>query len=252
MIVPLGAKAGDFVGWTPCADHVAPASCGTLIVPERHDATRSRLIALPVVRWRATNVVYEEPIFWMAGGPGRSNLRVLPPDSMRARHDVVLVGYRGVDGSTRRACPEARVSMTGIGANLLGRETRSGIARSMQTCAFRLPGDTVDAAAYTIDAVVADLESARVALAYPRVSIHNAPSGAPLAQAYSQRHPERVYRAALTDGITRGHVVPAGNGQRAFGRPSGELILPAVVSLTTAGNIVRPPVRHPARADVPW
>ncbi len=194
-IVPTGAKAGDFVGWTPCANHDAPASCGTLVVSERHGATGARLIALPVVRWRARHVVHEEPIFWIAGGPGQSHLRTTPPAAIRERHDVVLVGYRGVDGSTRLECQEARVAMAGIGGGLLSRETRSSITRAMRTCASRVTGDAVDGAHYTVDAVIEDLETARVALAYDRVSLHVEPTGRLLAMLYAQRYPSRLARS---------------------------------------------------------
>ena len=170
MIVPVGAKAGDFVGWTPCANH-------------------SRRIALPVVRWRAPQVLHEEPIFWMTGGPGQSNVSVLPPDFISARHDVVLIGYRGVDGSTRFECPDVRASMIGIGGDLLSRETRSSIVRASHVCVRRLARDTVGTRDYTVDAVIDDLETARVALAYEQVSLYIAPTGTRLAMIYAQRHP---------------------------------------------------------------
>ncbi len=207
MVVPEGAKAGDFVGWTPCANHDAPASCGTLIVPERRAANSSRLIALPVVRWRAPHVLHEEPIFWMAGGPEQSNISVLPPDWIRAQHDVVLVGYRGVDGSTQFECPAVRIGMLGIGGDLLSRETRSSIVRASNVCVRRLARDTVDTRDYTVDAVIADLETARVALAYQQISLYVAPTGTRLAVLYAQRHPSRLYRSVMADRMWHGFTL---------------------------------------------
>ncbi len=207
MIVPVGAKAGDFVGWTPCVNHAAPASCGTLIVPERHTANNSRLIALPVVRWRAPSVIHEEPIFWLAGGHGRSNVRSLPPDWIRARHDVVLIGYRGVDGSTGVACPDVRTTMIGIGGDLLSRETRSSIERARNVCVRGLDRDTIDTRDYTVDAVIDDLETARVALAYEKVSLYVAPTGTRLAMLYAQRHPRRLYRSVMPDLLRHGYTL---------------------------------------------
>lgn len=200
MRVPSGTKAGDFVGWTPCVTHDAPASCGTLVVSERHGVAGSRLIALPVVRWRARQVVNEAPIFWIGGGPAKAHLRMTPPDSMRERHDVVLIGYRGADGSTRFECPEARAVMADIGGDLPSREVRASIARAMHECATRVPGDTVDGASYTVDAMIDDLETARRALAYDRVHLFVEPAGQPLAVRYAERHPARLVHPATGDG----------------------------------------------------
>ena len=51
------------------------------------------------------------PIFRLQGGPGITNM--VFPDASRftANHDVVLVGYRGVDGSVRLDCPEVSSAM---------------------------------------------------------------------------------------------------------------------------------------------
>ena len=143
----------------------------------------------------------------MTGGPGQSNVSVLPPDWIRAQHDVVLIGYRGVDGSTRFECPDVRTAMIGIGGDLLSRETRSSIARARDVCARRLPGDTVDTRDYTADAVIADLEAARVALAYRQISLYVAPTSTRLVMLYAQRHPLRLYRSATADRIRHGYTL---------------------------------------------
>ncbi len=200
MRVPSGAKAGDFVGWTPCINHDAPASCGTLVVSERHGAAGSRLIALPIVRWRARRVVNEAPIFWIGRGPDLRHLQTTPPDSMRERHDVVLIGYRGADGSTRFACPEALDVAAVLGGGLPSREVRASIARALHSCATRVPGDTVDGASYTVDAMIEDIETARRALAYDRVRLFVEPAGQPLAVLYAERHPARLVPPATGDG----------------------------------------------------
>jgi len=104
-----GAVAGDF-DVVPCV-HLAreveySAECGTLIIPENRNDPSSRLISLPVKRIPASGDAPAEPIFWLTGGPGTSNMDYSRVEWFHERHDIVLVGYRGVDGSVFLGCPE--------------------------------------------------------------------------------------------------------------------------------------------------
>src|SRR5213592_5228494 len=82
------------------------ADCGTLVVRENRHKARSRLIALPVKRIRARSAKPGVPIFRLQGGPGLSNMDFKDASRFADRHDVVLVGYRGVDGSSKLDCRE--------------------------------------------------------------------------------------------------------------------------------------------------
>ena len=113
LTVPAGAQAGDLVGLESCVyvtgDVEYAAECGTLAVPENRSDPNSRLIALPVTRIPATGNAPTEPIFWLQGGPGNSNLRFSHPEDLNAlleRHDFVLAGYRGIDVQVLLDCPE--------------------------------------------------------------------------------------------------------------------------------------------------
>jgi hypothetical protein len=88
-----------------------PADCGTLVVPENRHGPHSRLIALPITRIRAHTHSPGAPIFRLPGGPGLTNMDFADGKRFTARHEVVLVGYRGVDGSSRLDCPEVIASM---------------------------------------------------------------------------------------------------------------------------------------------
>ena len=102
--VPSGAVSGD-LRLHSCQydteDGSYDADCGTLVVPENRLDPRSRLIALPVTRVRATGLHKEAPVFYLQGGPGVTNMEFPYASRFAAHHDVVLVGYRGVDGSVR-------------------------------------------------------------------------------------------------------------------------------------------------------
>src|SRR5690349_8141670 len=77
VVVPHGAKAGAMT-LSPCTfgseGRSYAADCGTLVVPENRAVTGSRLIALPVTRIRAQTAHPGDPLFYLYGGPGLSNM----------------------------------------------------------------------------------------------------------------------------------------------------------------------------------
>jgi hypothetical protein len=95
LALPAGAKAGD-LKLQPCVYRSEPdgkdygADCGLLVVPENRRAAASRLIALPVIRIRATVAGPAEPIFTFQGGPGASNAINFSIGGLLAHHDVVM------------------------------------------------------------------------------------------------------------------------------------------------------------------
>ncbi|MBI5292734.1 MAG: alpha/beta fold hydrolase [Chloroflexi bacterium] len=210
LTVPAGAQAGDLT-LEPCkfkwnADEYE-ADCGTLIVPENRAKADSRLIALPVMRVRATGESITEPIFFLNGGPGGSNMGPKPPALGLANHDFVMAGYRGVDGSVVLDCPEVERARTGVGDDLLSPESRANFAGAWAQCAARLQAEGVDLDGYTIPEVVADLEAARVGLGYERVNLASLSYGTRIAQIYAYLHPDRIYRSGMISVNPPGHLV---------------------------------------------
>ena len=116
--VPQGAHAGQLT-MHPCTyateKGAMPADCGTLVVPENRANPRSRLIALPVTRILARSSHPLAPIFYLNGGPGMTNMTFPQANRLAAQHDVVMVGYRGVDGSSVLNCPEVTAALENSG-----------------------------------------------------------------------------------------------------------------------------------------
>jgi pimeloyl-ACP methyl ester carboxylesterase len=196
---PEGAVAGDF-SVIPCV-HVArdveyAAECGTLIVPENRYDERSRLIALPVKRIRASGDAPAEPIFNLTGGPGMSNLAYSRMEWFHENHDIVLVGFRGVDGTVFLGCPEVTAAM-GSGLPLMSHEGMAVQGEAYTACAKRLTAEGIDLDGYTVLEVVDDVEAARQALGYERINLGSGSYGTRLAQIYTWRYPDRVHRNAM-------------------------------------------------------
>ena len=174
-----------------------PADCGTLIVPENRSKPGSRQITLPVLRIRAVSQQPAEPIFYLTGGPGMSNMGFNPPAQLLAHHDIVLVGYRGVDGSVVLDCPAMQRALKGTGKDLLSPASLANLAKAAAEDSQRLQQKGVDLDGYTIPEVIADLEDARLALGYERVNLLSESYGTRITQIYAWRHPQHAYRSVL-------------------------------------------------------
>lgn len=206
VTVPADAEAGDLI-MEPCTyptengDHAA--DCGTLIVPENRADPGSRLIGLPVTRIRATSDQTVEPIFRLDGGPGMSNMG-FPEASRFESHDVVLVGYRGVDGSVRLDCPEVEAAL-GRSRDFLGDESLDAYSDGLRSCADRLTEEGVDLTNYGLVQQVDDMEAARQALGYDRIDLISVSAGTRTAMIYAWRYPDSVHRSVMIN------VNPPGN-----------------------------------------
>jgi len=211
ITVPAGAQAGDLVDLEPCIYTIEneeyAADCGTLVVQENRSASNSRLIALPVIRIHALDDAPMEPIFWLAGGPGSTNMGFSHVDGLIDDHDIVLVGYRGVDGSSVLDCPESNQAAKGLGGDLLSEESITNIGDTFTRCLQRLQDAGVNLDGYTIPEVVEDNEAARKGLGYERVNLLSGSYGTRVAQIYSWMYPDSLFRSAMISVNPPGHMV---------------------------------------------
>ena len=120
------------------------------------------------------------------------------PDAKRftARHDVVLVGYRGVDGSSRLDCPEV-VASREHSRDLLSRASLASDASAFGACAKRLQDKGVDLAGYSLPERVDDLELARHQLGYGPVDLVSESAGTRTAMIYAWRYPQSIHRSVM-------------------------------------------------------
>jgi pimeloyl-ACP methyl ester carboxylesterase len=211
ITIPAGAKSGDLLDLQTCEyktkTSTYQAECGTLVVSENRQKPDARLIALPVKRIHSASPTPTEPIFYLEGGPGSSNMGLDPNDALLAEHDVVLVGYRGADGSSVLNCPEMSVAVLGDGQDVTNPASLEMIAQAMRACATRLEAEGVDLSGYTIPEVVADMEAAREALGYGRINLLSESYGTRVAQIYAYLHPQRIFRSAMIGVNPPGHFV---------------------------------------------
>jgi pimeloyl-ACP methyl ester carboxylesterase len=214
VVLPEEARAGELSTLTSCeyqpADSKAKfaAGCGTLVVPENWDKAGSRLVALPIVRITATGPTPAEPVFYLQGGPGQSNFSWAPPDWLLRKHDVVFVGYRGIDGTVTLACPEVNGTLKAhTGKDLFSEKARTAYAAAAQDCATRFQQEGIDLSGYTIPGVIGDIEAVRSALGYERIDLLSESYGTRVAQIYAYMHPDSLHRLILIGVNTPGHFI---------------------------------------------
>jgi pimeloyl-ACP methyl ester carboxylesterase len=197
--VPAGAHAGELT-LKSCSytteQGAFRADCGTLVVRENRHDPRSRLIALPVIRIRAHSAHPGVPVFRLGGGPGITNMQFPGASRFTNKHDVVLVGYRGVDGSTRLDCPEVS-SAREHSRDLLSQASFRADAAAFKSCAERLRRDGVDLAGYSLPERVDDLELVRRALGYHQIDLVSESAGTRTAMIYSWRYPKSIHRSVM-------------------------------------------------------
>ena len=209
--VPQGAHAGQLTmhACTYATEQGAmPADCGTLVVPENRASSKSRLIALPVTRILARSSHPLAPIFYLNGGPGITNMTFPQAGRLTAQHDVVMVGYRGIDGSSVLNCPEVTAALET--SDYLGKASLSAYSQAFASCAKRLERDGVDLAGYTLAEQADDIEAARVALGYKRIDLLSESAGTRLGMIYQWRYPNSVDRSVMVGVNPPGNFIYSG------------------------------------------
>ncbi|MCJ7692128.1 MAG: alpha/beta hydrolase, partial [Sedimentisphaerales bacterium] len=144
---------------------------GTLYVPQDRTKPDSRTIELPVVVVKSLKPNPDYPIFQFTGGPGVSNIAPAERvnESDLTNHDVVEVGYRGVDGEPKLKHPLFDEILST--PDFLSQSGLKEIGKKLTQAAKSLTAAGIDVEQYNILNVVDDMEAARVALGYEKINI---------------------------------------------------------------------------------
>jgi pimeloyl-ACP methyl ester carboxylesterase len=178
---------------------------GFLVVNENPTDTLSRKNQLPVLRIRSAGKNPGEPIFWLNGGPGQSNMNYSHLSSLLENHDFVLVGYRGVDGSIVLQSEEVKEALEGVDGDLLSDTSLHSLSKTLESFSKNLETQGVDLSHYTMVDVVSDLEAARKAFRYEKIDLLSLSYGTRVALIYGCLHPAVVFRSAMIAVNPPGH-----------------------------------------------
>ena len=182
------------------------ADFGILTVLENRNKSDSRLINLPVIRIHASGANPSEPVFLLAGGPGQTNIWKSPPVWLLENHDVVMVGYRGVDGSVSLDCPEIVKAMK-VKEYPLSHENLEKMGKAYYAAFQRLKGEGIDIDRYTMVDVIDDTEEACKTMGYDKVDLYGVSYGTRVAYIYGLRYPSSIHRSLMISVNPPGHFI---------------------------------------------
>lgn len=210
-VLPEGSTDGSFIIESApfvIGDDTFTADYGSIAVPENRSKTGSRLITLPFLRIRSGAKNPAEPIFAFSGGPGQSNMYRDWGSALvfLAERDFVLVGYRGVDGSSKLDCPEV-IKALKTKNDPLSMESVKNIGNAWSMASLRFKEEGVDLDGYTMTECVEDNELVRSALGYGCINLISESYGTRVAYLYGLMHPESISRSAMISVNPPGHFV---------------------------------------------
>ncbi|SDQ22174.1 alpha/beta hydrolase fold [Pseudoxanthomonas sp. CF385] len=203
---------GD-LAFTPCTltapylTTTVEAQCATYDVAEDPAKPAGRKVALNIAWLPATNegAATEDPVFFLAGGPGQSAVQVWPAidgafrEVRKSRH-IVLVDQRGTGKSNPLSCKDDE------GRNAYGDAEDMSEASSVEfarACAASLQADP---RFYTTTDAVRDLDSVRKALGAAKINLVGGSYGTRVAQQYAMHHPDST-RSVVIDGVVPNELV---------------------------------------------
>jgi pimeloyl-ACP methyl ester carboxylesterase len=172
---------------------------GTLYVPEDRTKPDSRTIELPVVVVKSLSPDPDYPIFRFAGGPGVSNMNLGENINEQdlANHDLVEVGYRGVDGQPKLKHPLFNEILRT--PDFLSESSLKEIGRKFAEACASLTAAGIDVRQYNILNVVDDIEAARAALGYKKINITGGSYGGAVVMVYCLMYPQSIHRAIMAE-----------------------------------------------------
>jgi pimeloyl-ACP methyl ester carboxylesterase len=183
-------------------------------VPEDRAKPDSRILTLPVRIFKTANANPAEPVFWLDGGPGASNMlsaeklsAAVAASELLINHDIVCVGYRGADGSMILNSKKVNKAFKGLHHQLLSDQSLDNIQRKMHAYLTELKQKGIDLHKYTMLDVIDDLEYARQALGYQSVNLLSVSYGTRVALLYSYRYPEALNRTVMIGPNPPGHFI---------------------------------------------
>ncbi|GAB3511265.1 alpha/beta hydrolase [Pseudoxanthomonas daejeonensis] len=194
------------------------AQCATFEVPENRAAPDGRRIRLNLAWLPATEEgsASEDPVFFLAGGPGQSAVQVWPQldpafkDVRKQRH-IVLVDQRGTGGSNLLSCaPEGEDDEPQVTAT----PDAAAIADFARRCAEQA-ADRADPRFYTTTDAIADLDAVREAIGAQKINLVGGSYGTRVAQQYAARYPQHV-RSLVIDGVAPNDLVVGGEFAHTF------------------------------------
>ena len=187
----ISGKPGQIV-WKSGVFEGYPADFGTYFTFENPQNPKSKEILIPIVRVKAIDSDSVcEPVFLLHGGPGEKNIQnTLLFKSILQHHNLVLIGYRGIEGSLNLnySIYKNALFCDSISFSNYQQLFTQAFNQTLQ----QLVIDNVQIQGFGINSVVHDIEQVRNAAQYDSISFLSFSYGTMVAQMYAMQYPQHV------------------------------------------------------------
>lgn len=186
---------------------------GNIEVLEDYKNQNSRKILLPIFIVKSSSSNPAEPIFWLDGGPGSSNILSeqtiisANPSKLLDNHDLVCIGYRGVDGSTILKSKKVNKALKGKNNQLLSEKSLNNVEEKIKEYQIQLQKEGIDINNYTMINVIEDIEAIRKLQGYKKINILSVSYGTRVALLYSYKYPSTLNKTVMIGANPPGHFV---------------------------------------------
>ena len=179
------------------------AECGFLVVPENRNVPDSKQIeiAFAIIRSKHPSPA-QDPVVYLAGGPGSSSLWRTADyfkrwfGDMVNNRDIIIVDQRGTgESQPRLQCIEFSGPRPSFATAI---ESREFIMQLLHKCHDRLEDDGIQLASYNSAENAADLNDLRIALGYEEWNLYGVSYGARLALTIMRDYPDGL-RSVILD-----------------------------------------------------
>ncbi len=170
---------------------------GIIKVPENYSINTNRYLILPFQRYTVKTQEQRETILYLGGGPGLSNQRYIPPKSLLKSHDVLLIGYRGMDGSVILDSPEIEKALLGVDNNILSDDSLKLMNSAALQFKIRMKSQGVDISQYNIGNVIEDAETLRKALNISQFNLMSLSYGTRVSLIYQSVYPNQINKSIM-------------------------------------------------------
>ena len=180
----------------------AGVTCGYLIVPENRAKPDGRQIRIFFSRAPAVTATGQEPLVWLAGGPGGAgsfNVASMVAKGVNADRDVIFVDQRGtLHADPLLPCPEVdQFENDTVDLPMAAVSTTTLDTAAYQACRDRLAATGVDLASYNTTENAADIADLRVAMGIVSWNVYGVSYGTRLALSLLRDHPEGIKSMVL-------------------------------------------------------
>jgi len=194
-VIPVNVH--DQITWKKGIFNNIPADYGILVTKENRNSKNSRLINIPIIRIKSlSDSVINNPVFILNGGPGESNLKArLLFEKLLKQHDIVLIGFRGIDGSVNLDCNCYKNAL--LNDTLTFNNAERIFNTAYDSCLNIWKSKHIDISGYSMDEVIQDIEITRKNLNYNKIDFLAFSYGTMLSQLYFKNYPQNVNRMVL-------------------------------------------------------